>query len=153
MFKINRKVEYALIALKHMQSKSESALTTAKEITEIYHTPFDPTSRVMQLMTQKQILMAEQGAKGGYRLIKDLNTLTMKELCDSIIGRIEIANCIQENQVSCDVSCFCNIIAPMLNLNDQINKLFENLTVSELLNSKHEAENSIQKKMTATSNH
>ena len=60
MFKINRKIEYALIALKHMSAKSPGQLTSAKEVCDIYSTPFDPTSRVLQIMTQHEVLHAEQ---------------------------------------------------------------------------------------------
>lgn len=64
MFKINRKIEYALIALKHMSHKKPGQLTSAKEICDIYRTPFDPTSRVLQILSQNGILQAEQGARG-----------------------------------------------------------------------------------------
>ena len=58
MFKINRKLEYALISLRHMSTKSPGQLTSAKEICDIYHTPFDPTSRVLQIMAQHEIVRA-----------------------------------------------------------------------------------------------
>src|SRR3990167_886200 len=93
MFKINRKIEYALISLKYMSSKSPGQLTSAKEICDVYRTPFDPTSRVLQIMAQNEVLHAEQGARGGYQIVRDLSKLTMKELSDMITGPIEIANC------------------------------------------------------------
>lgn len=67
MFKINRKLEYALIALNHIGSVEKGELTTAKEICDTYNIPFDPTSRVLQIMTQKKILQAAHGVNGGYR--------------------------------------------------------------------------------------
>jgi len=39
MLKITRKVEYALIALRHMQEKEKDELTNAKEIAEQYGMP------------------------------------------------------------------------------------------------------------------
>ena len=98
MFKINRKIEYALISLKHMNAKSNEHLTRAKEICDIYHTPFDPTSRVLQIMAQKGVLDAEQGAKGGYRIKKVLKELTLLELSDMIVGPIEMAGCLHNEK-------------------------------------------------------
>ncbi len=150
MFKINRKIEYALIALKHMSHKSPGQLTSAKEICDIYGTPFDPTSRVLQLMTQHNVLQAEQGAKGGYKIVRDLNKFTLKELCDEVIGPIEIANCFHSDVSCCEITHKCHIIAPMLNLNEHINGLFKTISVSTLLESKHHQEKSIkQKEITA----
>lgn len=146
MFKINRKLEYSLIALKHMNCKNPGQLTTAKEICAIYSTPFDPTSRVLQILTQHNILKAEQGARGGYQLVKDLSQVTVKELSDMIVGEIEIANCFHGDYSQCGASANCNIIAPMLNLNEKINGLFDKIKVSELIESKHSKEKQIQTK-------
>lgn len=146
MFKINRKIEYALIALKHMSSKTPGQLTSAKEICDIYHIPFDPTSRVLQIMAQNHILQAEQGARGGYQIVKDLSKLTMKELSDIITGPIEIANCFHGDYSQCGITASCQIIAPMLNLNENINQLFSKIVIADLIRSKHHAERDIREK-------
>ncbi len=149
MFKINRKIEYALIALKHMSLKHPGQLTTAKEICDIYSTPFDPTSRVLQIMSQFEILQAEQGAKGGYQIVKDLTKVTMKELSDMIIGPIEIATCFHGDYSHCEITHSCHIIAPMLNLNEEIKNLFSTIKVASLIASKHAGEKEIKDKKIA----
>lgn len=53
MNKLNRKVEYALMALKFMSSKVPGELTSTKEVVESTGCPFDATARVMQQMAQK----------------------------------------------------------------------------------------------------
>ncbi len=146
MFKVNRKIEYALIALKHMSAKIPGQLTSAKEICDIYQTPFDPTSRVLQIMTQHGILQAEQGAHGGYQIVKSLEKVTMKELSDMLIGPIEIVNCFHGDYSHCEISTNCHIIAPMLNLNERINSLFHTITVTDLIAAKHQGEKGIRKK-------
>lgn len=146
MFKINRKVEYALIALKHMNNKKNDALTSAKEICERYRTPFDPTSRVLQIMAQSAILRAEQGAHGGYSIVKDLSTVTIKDLTDSIIGPIKIANCLSGDYSCCEMVECCSVIAPMLTLNEKIADLFSTITIEELINSTNADERLIRNK-------
>lgn len=136
MFKINRKIEYALIALKHMSNKNPGQLTSAKEICELYHTPFDPTSRVLQIMTQNGILNAEQGAKGGYQIIKDLSTISTRELSDMIIGPIKITNCAHDDFSKCNISSKCLISRSMVNLNESIKNLFNTITVADLIDAK-----------------
>lgn len=148
MFKINRKIEYALIALKHMSQKQQGQLTSAKEICDIYKTPFDPTSRVLQIMTQHEVLHAEQGAHGGYQIVTDLSKFSMRELSDMLIGPIEIANCFHGDYSGCNISSTCHIIAPMLNLNENIKKLFNTTMVADLIQSKHHGEKNIRNKET-----
>src|SRR3954462_3369914 len=103
MFKINRKIEYALIALKHMSLKAPGQLTSAKEICDIYHTPFDPTARVLQIMAQHEILRAEQGAHGGYQILKDLSKVTLYELTEMIEGPMTIVNCFHSDYSHCEM--------------------------------------------------
>ena len=146
MFKINRKMEYALIALKHMSSKSPGQLTTAKEICDIYRTPFDPTSRVMQIMAQEKILKAEQGAYGGYQILKDLSKLTLLELSNMIVGPIQIADCFHGDYSHCELTHSCSVISPMLNINERINTLFSSLSIVELIASRHAGEKKIREK-------
>ena len=146
MFKINRKIEYALIALKYMRRKAAGQIASAKEICDLYNIPFDPTSRVLQIMSQEGILQAEQGAKGGYQVIKDLSKVSMRELSDMIIGPIEIAGCFHGDYSNCGITATCHIIAPMLNLNEKLNKLFAEIMVTDLIESRHHGEKSIRQK-------
>jgi len=146
MFKINRKIEYALIALKYMSHKTQGQLTSAKEICDVYHTPFDPTSRVLQLMAQQGILHAEQGAHGGYQIVKDLSKIPLSELTDLITGPIEIANCFHGDYSHCEVTSYCSVIGPMLNLNEKISKLFRTIMITDLIESHHHDEKAIKLK-------
>lgn len=146
MFKINRKLEYALISLRHMSAKAPGQLTSAKEICDIYHTPFDPTSRVLQIMAQHEIVRAEQGAHGGYQILKDLSKFTLQDLTQMIEGPIQIVNCFHGNYSHCDITASCNVISPMLNLNEKIAALFKSINVKDLIQSRNQGEKQIRNK-------
>lgn len=146
MFKINRKIEYALIALRHMSAKAPGQLTSAKEICDIYSTPFDPMSRVLQIMAANEILKAEQGAYGGYQITKDLSKVSMQDLTSIIEGPLQIVNCFHGNYSHCDITSSCNVISPMLNLNERISALFKTVNVQELISSRNAGEKQIRSK-------
>jgi len=145
MFKVNRKVEYALMALKYIGTKAPGDLTSAKEICAKYQTPFDPTSRVLQIMTQNGILQAEQGAYGGYQIVKDLTRISLRELSDMIIGPIEIANCVHGDDSQCAISRTCQIIEPMGTLNEKIIDFFSGIKVSDLIDPNFNSEKIFEK--------
>src|ERR1044072_6013707 len=146
MFKINRKLEYALFSLRHMSAKAPGQLTSAKEICDIYHTPFDPTSRVLQIMAQHEIVRAEQGAHGGYQILKDLSKVSLQDLTQMIEGPIHIVGCVHDNYTHCGMTASCNVISPMLNLNERIVNLFKTTNVQELISSRNTAEKQIRSK-------
>ena len=134
MLKINKKVEYALMALKFMADKNNhSALVSAREICDAFQTPFDTTAKVMQVMNAHDILKSVKGIKGGYSLNKNLNDITYMELVQMIEGREEIGRVCTGHKGTCELIGKCNISTPVENLNRKLNAFLENLTLAELL--------------------
>lgn len=136
MFKINRKLEYALIALKYMIGKPAGARTSAKEICQMYSTPFDATSRALQIMTSNEILKSEQGVRGGYQIAKDLGRVNFFEFVEMIEGGFQMTHCLHDDEDAvCDIQSTCNIISPITRLNEQLKNFCSNLSLLDLLHS------------------
>ena len=136
MHKINRKVEYALMALRHMLVKTPGELTSAKEVSDLFATPFDVTARVLQVMAQKEILKSVQGAHGGYLITRDLTRLSLFELMELLLGPVAVAKCLHEAE-GCEMLHACNIVTPMQNLNRRLIDFYKGMTVAELLQQRH----------------
>lgn len=132
MNKLNRKLEYALMALKHMSQKIPGELTSAKEVSEHLHAPFDATARVMQAMAQKGLLRAEHGAFGGYQITKDLSKVTMLHLLEIIEGPTAVVKCFSKAN-ACEIHGTCNILSPVQVLQGKLNEFYGNITLKELL--------------------
>lgn len=133
MFKINRKIEYALMALRHMSKKMPGELSTAKEICAVYKAPFDATSRALQIMVQKGLLKSEQGAHGGYQIIKDLAEVSFLQLAEYILGPVNVADCLYQDEHFCDLTDTCNIILPVSRLNARMKEFYKNLSLYDLV--------------------
>lgn len=132
MTRLNRKLEYALMALKVMSRKRAGELTSAKEIVEKTGGPFDATARVLQQLAQAGVLKSEQGAYGGYVLIRDLARLSFFELSEVVVGRQSLAKCLHHDD-GCGLKTKCNIVSPVAVLNRRLNDFYQRLSVGELL--------------------
>lgn len=130
MFKLNRKLEYALIALKHMFHKRPGEITTAKEIAETYGCSFDTIARVLQILTQKTWLQSTHGAAGGYLLIKDLGRLSFYDLSAALLGPMRLARCLSG---PCKIKNHCNITDPVQALNQHLVEVYKDLSVLQLI--------------------
>jgi Rrf2 family protein len=134
MLKINKKVEYALMALKFMADKKDpSALTSAREVCDLFHTPFDTTAKVMQVMNNHDILKSTKGIKGGYSLSKSLSDITYMELTRMIEGKPDIGRVCSGEKGSCELLGTCNISVPVEALNRKLTSFLEGLSLEELL--------------------
>lgn len=116
-----------------MASKYQGELTTAKEVCDAYNTPFDVMSKVMQTMAQKGLLKSEQGAHGGYLVLKDLSKVSFYDLVQMVEGPLAIAKCLNAGPTSCDLSHSCNIVSPVNLLNERLVEFYKNLPVLELI--------------------
>ncbi|MEN9360836.1 MAG: hypothetical protein RL095_2371 [Verrucomicrobiota bacterium] len=132
MFKMNRKVEYALIALRHMQQNDGACLVSAKEICDFYQAPFDLVSRVLQRLASSGILQSEKGPHGGYRLCRGLDKISVLDLIETTVEPIAVASCLSDDKADCAMLGTCNILTPMTALNHQLRQFFSQLSVAEL---------------------
>lgn len=132
MHKVNRKIEYALMALKFMSGKMPGQLTQVKEICEKTGSPFDATARVMQQMVHAEVLKSVQGAYGGYLIVKDLSKVSFYDLAKIVLGKIELAKCLHGDH-KCELAGSCNIVAPMNEFNNKLMGFYKTLTLVELL--------------------
>ena len=68
MLNITKTVEYALIAMKHMNQKDGNALSSSREISENYHIPKELMAKTMQKLSKKGYNRSIKGSFGGYYL-------------------------------------------------------------------------------------
>ncbi|NCN95536.1 MAG: Rrf2 family transcriptional regulator [Bdellovibrionales bacterium] len=143
MNRMNRQLEYGLMALKILAHQRPGQRLSAKEICEQAGSPFDPTARVLQVMKSKGIIQGEQGAHGGYALLKDLSSLSFLEFSEALLGRTALTKCIHAKS-DCEMSHNCNIISPIQTLNHRLEQFYSSLTLSELLHFEKEESKAIQ---------
>ena len=134
MLKINRKVEYGLVALQHMLAKPPTQLTSVREICDTYGTPFDPLAHVMRILSAANLVESEQGAHGGYRLVADLSRFSVAEFIELIDGQLALTECMKsEEDCRCTLIGRCKIVTPMRNFHYHMMGFLRSMSVQELL--------------------
>lgn len=137
MIKINKKTEYALMALKYMSTRKQAELTSAREICDKFKTPFDTTAKVLQLMNNQGLLNSTKGIKGGYSLALPLSQVTFSQLSQIIEGKNNLLSFCQSSKGRCDLYDNCNIVTPIDLLSKKVNDFLAELTLEELLLNEH----------------
>ncbi len=130
MLKITRKVEYALIALRHMQLKQSEELTSTKEIATRYGVPQQLLAKTLQHMARDGIIQAVQGSAGGYRIATNLDQISMKDFFERLEGPLGMMDCYFDSD--CIQMGACNIRIPIQRINDNMRNLFSQMSVQEV---------------------
>ena len=130
MLKITRKVEYGLIALRHLQEQDDGILSSAKKISEQYGIPYELLAKTLQRLSRVGIIGAVQGPAGGYKLLVDPGTINMTHFFEILEGPMGIMDCYFE--IGCEQLDTCNIRSPINKINDIIRNVFNNMTLADI---------------------
>jgi len=129
MFKINKKIIYSLLALKYIANKKSASLTSAQEISDSFHIPFDTTAKVLQSLHRINILDSTKGVKGGYQLNKKLSEISYLDVLKTVnehrsLDKNEIEQAQDENFALLNIT---------LKLNLKVNEVLSKLFLDEIL--------------------
>ncbi len=132
MLKLTKKTEYALTALSHMQSKGEGEIITAREISEQYGISFQLLSKILQHLSKESFVKPIQGAKGGYKLIIDLSSISLWDFIEMLEGPLGLVDCVITSE--CQKMDSCVILTPIGKINKAVQEIFLNIPVSDITN-------------------
>ena len=133
MVRISRSVEYALIALQHMNALATDTLASARDISNQYGLPSGLVAKLLQKLSSHGIARSEQGARGGYRLLRQLGDITLFDLIEAVEGPQQFAACRNGGYQECDRAASCTIADSVTVIGDRISGLFSSLTLADLL--------------------
>jgi Rrf2 family protein len=134
MFKLSKKVEYGLIAVKHMAVIGESTPCSAKEISDKYKIPYDLLSKILQKLKKENILTSLQGTHGGYILSQKPETLSLAAIFNAIEGDTYILDCGQHDDPdSCSIYETCILSSPLKKIQREINSYFNSTKLSQIV--------------------
>ena len=129
MFKLTRKSEYALIALRHLQM-NDTLLSSSKEISQMYMIPRQVLAKVLQKMVKLNYIDAYKGVNGGYKLKKSLKKIRLAEFIEKMEGPLGLVDCnINDN---CDQIDYCNIKMPINKINENIKSVLNKIKIADI---------------------
>ncbi len=133
MLKLSKKVEYGLIAIRHIASLNNQ-ISTVKEISEKYAIPVDVLAKVMQKLTKGKLIISFQGSMGGYSLARRPDEISVMNVISVIEGaQVGIAQCFTEEEANCSIHLNCTIKNPLSKIQHSLENVFNTMKVSEIV--------------------
>jgi len=130
MLKITKTVEYALIAVRHINNKN--SVCSSREISSSYNIPHEIMAKTLQKLCKIGYIYAVKGSHGGYYLNISIDKVNLIEFIENIEGPVGIVQCSTNN--NCDLIKICNIKAPIHKINNNIRKVLSKVSLYELAN-------------------
>ena len=130
MLKITRKVEYALIALRHLQQNEQGSLCSAKTMSLEYGIPKELLAKILQKLSKENIILSVKGPKGGYKISSDTRSINMTRFFEIMEGPMGIVDCYFDS--NCEQLNGCTIREPINRINNSIRTMFDKMTLADI---------------------
>ena len=113
-----------------MQSKSDNTLTSTNEIAKQYGVPRELLAKTLQQMAHHNILEAVQGPTGGYKIVAELDQISLKDFFEKLEGPLGMMDCYFDSD--CVQIANCNIRVPIQRINNNMRDMFSQMTLQEV---------------------
>ena len=133
MLKVTRLADYA-VSIIYAFSGSEKEILSSQDIIEKTKLHKATVNKLLAQLVKKNFLKTFRGAKGGYRLKKDLDNISVKELIEAIEGPILLTDCLNKNSNNCNLFNVCTTKNIWSFINLEISNTLENIKLKDIKN-------------------
>jgi len=137
MFKLSKKADYGLIAVKHLAMHSQQHACSANEIAEEYGISATLMAKVLQKLAHRFLVIAKHGSSGGYQLAKEPSQISALDVISAIDGPVLITSCVTSHG-NCDATERCSVKEPLRRVNESILHVLSAVSISQLSEDPHE---------------
>lgn len=106
--RLTRAAEYAIRCMVYLASKGRGVLVLKQEIADHGAIPGPFLAKIVQDLARANLIEIRQGPKGGYLLTREPARITLLEVVEAMIGRIQLNDCVGRPE-SCPVSARCRV--------------------------------------------
>src|SRR5258707_15685236 len=94
MFKLSKKADYGLIAVKHLATHRNAHACSANEISEEYGISTTLMAKVLQRLARHGVVAAKHGSSGGHQKNKKPGQITTFDGLSTIDGPVLSTSCV-----------------------------------------------------------
>ncbi|HNW58348.1 MAG TPA: Rrf2 family transcriptional regulator [bacterium] len=130
MFRVSKKTEYSILALRHLHQSAEGT-ATVREIAEACRIPLALLAKLMQRLARQGMVNSLQGVNGGYRLERRMDGINLAEVMEAVEGPFRITACGARGE-GCERSEFCDFKGAIRPLQRQMFNYLQSVTLADL---------------------
>jgi Rrf2 family protein len=131
MLRLSKKSDYALIAMKHLATRSDATSSSAREISETYDIPLELLAKVLQRLVRAKLLVSVQGTRGGYRLARTAAAISVADVIQAVDGPVTVTACSTDDH-NCDQFSKCSVRDPLWKIKNRILDALNTVSVQEM---------------------
>lgn len=129
--RLTRAGEYAIRCISYLSSKGVGVSIPKQEVVERGEIPASFLSKIAQDLSKAGLIEIKQGAKGGYVLLKDPQSISLLEVVEIMIGKIYLNDCVGR-PAACPSSPRCLVHRVWDKASEQLRETLANANFAQL---------------------
>lgn len=135
MIKVNRLTDYATLIICEM-AINRGEIISAKILSNKTKISETTVIKLLKMLLKRDIIKSHRGTSGGYKLIKDLNEISILDVVKAIEGEIVLTLCGKENesnQNNCEYSNGCKVKNGWNKINSLFMLALQSFTIKDFI--------------------
>ena len=138
MFKLSRRLDYAILAVSHLAARSARATVSARALAEASRIPPAILANILKDLTHAGIVRSARGVHGGYELAVAPDDLSIGQVVRALEGEVRFVECVPLADPStptspCQIESNCPVKAPLRRVHRRIQEVLDEMTFDQLL--------------------
>jgi len=130
---LNRKTEYALLAMSFLANLEGESVASVNEISDRFQLPAMLLSKVMQHLKKCGYVCSIKGCSGGYSLACIPSEVPLVKLLQDMDESLQLVCCQDEHGEYCKQFDACGIRDPIHNIEARIASMLSTITVADVI--------------------
>ena len=130
MIRLSKLTDYAVVVL--LRLGTEGAVRTTPGLALATGVPEPTVAKVLKQLAAADIVASTRGARGGYRLARSLDELSVADVIAAIDGAIALTACVDGGSGLCDVQSVCAVRGRWNLVNEAIRTALESISLADL---------------------
>lgn len=131
--KISTRGRYSLRMMIDLAQHYNDGFIALKDISERQEISKKYLEQIIPFLNRSNLLLANKGHMGGYKLAKLPAEITVREILESAEGSLTPVSCMDNSPNLCEKCAECITLPIYQGLYDVVNKYFESITLEDII--------------------
>lgn len=133
MVRLEKLTDYGLVLLAYIARTPDGSLRTARDLAAESGLPQPTVSRLLQDLLKGGVLVSHRGIKGGYKLAKSPEEISVASVIVALEGPIHLTACSSDVAGACELEPHCAMKSNQRVINAAVRSVLEQLSLADLM--------------------
>lgn len=130
--KLSTRGRYGLRAVYYLAENQDERYVSVSEISKELKLPENYLEQLIRLLKKNNLVISARGAKGGYKLSRDLDDISVGEVLRVLEGEITSSDCVSSG--NCREIDDCEAYLVFAKIDHAINNAVNSITIRDMIN-------------------